>query len=540
MTTGLRPAGPSTDTAGMADLLRDAIDHFDRSDPVAARDLATVVAAGDDPFLRAQALAVLVRCHLTLDEFTEGLGLAREALDQCWRVGDRAGEAIVRATVARILITSDTADALAEIMTALEVAEASGDLTARMTASATAGTVYYYLEQYDRCFEFCERAAEIARLLGHEVTSGAMIDTMACANMGLAEAARQAGDEAGALAFSALAQGQSREAVAIARRQGHRRYELTALGNLAESLSFCGRADEALALLSGCQIDPARDAPSIVTHILDTHGSICLADGRPEEAIGHLRGALAVAESKASAMVAAEHLADAYERHGDLRGALDTYKMFHLLSRQVASEAVRRSASIALIRLETAQAKASAELERDRAAALRHTNQELLRQSLEDPLTGLANRRHLDGLITAGLSGYAILLVDVDHFKRVNDEHSHLVGDRVLRHLAGLLRAACRAEDTVARFGGEEFAVLLAGPDLQLATTTGLRLRSQVAAYDWGAVAPGLAVTVSIGVAVGTESDDPAVVLANADERLYAAKRAGRDRVHGPAGPVGG
>ena len=535
MTAGVHPA---TDTADPAALLRDAVAQLLADGRtrivVAARGLAEVVAAGDDPILRTQALAVLVRCHLTLDEFTEGLDLAREALEECWRIGDRASEAIVRATVARILITSDPADALAEILTALEAAEASADLTARMTATATAGTVYYYLEQFDRCFEFCEQAAEIARLLGHDVTSGAMIDTMACANMYLAETARQAGDEAGALAFSALAQGQSREAIAIARRQGHRRYEVTALGNLAESLAFCGRQDEALALLDGWQIDPARDAPSIVTHILDTHGSICLADGRYEEAIGHLRAALAVAESKGSAMVAAEHLADAYERHGDLRGALDTYKMFHTLSKQVASEAVQRSASIAVIRMETAQAKASAELERDRAAALQDTNRELLRQSLEDPLTGLANRRHLDGLMAAGLAGYAILLVDVDHFKRVNDEHSHLVGDQVLRRLAGLLRAACRGVDTVARFGGEEFAVLLADPDLPAATTTAERLRAQVAAHDWGAVAPGLTVTVSIGLALGTEANDPAAVLANADERLYAAKRAGRNRVHGP------
>jgi len=528
---------PATEFSADA-LLRRANSHFDRSDPIAARDLAQTVAAGDDPFLRARALAVLVRCHMVLDEHVAGLTLAREAIDQCRRIGDQASEAITRAAVARILTTSDPADALAEIVTALEVAEASGDLTARMTVIAAAGTVCYYLEQLDRCFEFCERAAELARLLGDEVTNGAMIDTMACANMCLAEAARNAGDEAAALAFSLIAQGQSREAIAIARRQGHRRHEVTALGNLAESLSFCGRAGEALAVLDGWQADPARDAPSIITHLLDTHGSICLADGRYAEAIGHLTAALAAAEGKPSAMVAAEHLADAYERSGDLRRALDTYKLFHALSKQVASEAAQRSGSVAMVRMETAQAKAVAELERDRAAALQHTNTELLRQSLEDPLTGLANRRHLDSLMAAGLSGYAILLVDVDHFKRVNDDHSHLIGDRVLRHLAGLLLAACRGADTVARFGGEEFAVLLAGSDLGTAATTAERLRAQVAAHDWAEVAPGLAVTVSIGLALGTESSDPTAVLAHADERLYAAKRAGRNRVHGPAGPA--
>ncbi|SFF72956.1 diguanylate cyclase (GGDEF) domain-containing protein [Actinoplanes philippinensis] len=527
---------PVPGVASADELLQRAVVHFERSDPAAAREIATVVAAGDDPVLQARALALLVRCHLVLDEHVEVLALAREALDVCWRIGDRASEAIVHATVARsLLFTSDAVSAMEEIMTALEVAEASGDLAARMLATGTAGTVYYYLEQFDHCLEFCERAAEMARILGDEVTNGAMIDTMACANMCLATAARAAGDEEAAEAISAVAQGQSREAIVIARRLGHRRHEVIALGNLAESLSFSGRAEEALELLTGWQIDPERDSQSIITHIRDTHGSVCLASGRYDEAIGHLRAAMASAESKASAMVSAEHLADAYERNGDLRGALDTYKLFHALSKEVASEAAQRSASIAVVRMETAQAKAAAEEERARVAALQHANQELLRKSLEDPLTGLGNRRHLDQLMAGGLAGHAILLVDVDHFKRVNDEHSHLVGDGVLRLLAGLLRSACRGDDVVVRFGGEEFAVLLSGSDLDNAVTTAERLRAEVAAHDWAAVAPGLTVTVSIGLALGDESTDPGVVLARADERLYAAKRAGRDRVRGPS-----
>ncbi|GAA1639505.1 hypothetical protein GCM10009828_080020 [Actinoplanes couchii] len=520
-------------------LLTRAMVHFGHAEHAAARELAVMAAASGDQNLRARALTLLVRCHQMLDEQVEALALARDALEVCWAIGDTASEAIVHATVARILlITSDPVSAMAEIMTALEVAEGSGDLTARMTATATAGTVYYYLEQLDHCFEFCERAAEMARMLGDEVTNGAMIDTMACANMSLAEQARAAGDETAALALSGIAQGQSREAVEVARRNGHRRYEVTALGNLAESLAFCGRTEEALELLDGWTQDPAQDAPSIVTHMLATHGAICLSGGRYAEAIGHLRAALAAAESKASEMTAAELLADAYERNGDLRGALDTYKIFHSLSKTVASEAAQRSGHIAVVRMETAQAKAAAEQERARVTALQHANQELLRQSLEDPLTGLANRRHLDELMAGGLSGHAILLVDVDHFKRVNDEHSHLVGDQVLRQLAVLLRDACRDDDTVVRFGGEEFAVLLSETDLATAASVAERLRARVAAFDWTSIAAGLAVTASAGLALGDESGDPSVVLARADERLYAAKHAGRNRVHSPSSPA--
>ncbi|HWS36767.1 MAG TPA: tetratricopeptide repeat-containing diguanylate cyclase [Actinoplanes sp.] len=519
-----------------ADLLAGAFEHFSRADTATTRRLASAVVAGDDPALRAQAMALLVRCHQILDEQVEALVLAQEAFEVCWAIGDTASEAIIRGTVARILlVTTDPVTAMAEIMTAMELAEASGDLRARMSVTATASVVYFYLEQFDHCFEYCERAAEMARLLGDDVTNGAMIDTMACANMALAESARAAGDEARALELSALAQGQSREAIVIARRKGNRWYEATAMGNLAESLSFCGRAGEAVELFDGWHLDLENDPPSIVNHILDTHGCICLADGRYEEAVDLLRRALDVAESKAGQMVVAEHLSDAYERQGDLRGALDAYKLFHALSKEVASESARRSGSIAAVRMQTTQAKAAAEEERARVTALQHANQELLRQTRQDPLTGLANRRHLDELMAQGLSGHALLLIDVDHFKRVNDEHSHLIGDQVLRRLAGLLQSACRDEDTVVRFGGEEFAILLPHADLPKATTIAERLRARVTADAWHTVAPGLTITVSVGLALGDESADPAVVLATADERLYAAKHAGRNRVHGPA-----
>ncbi|GAA1616523.1 tetratricopeptide repeat-containing diguanylate cyclase [Actinoplanes couchii] len=518
-----------------ADLLARAAVCLSRADTAGTREFASAVVAGDDPALRPRAMALLVRCHQIRDEQVEALALAHRALEVCWAAGDTASAAMIHATMARILlVTSDPVTATAEIMTALEMAEAAGDLTARMWTCAAASVVYFYLEQFDQCFEFCERAAEMARLVGDEVTHGAMIDTIACANMALAEAARAAGDETRALSLAAIAAEQSREATEIARREGNRMNEAVALGNLGETLAFCGRAEEALALFDDWQLD-SRDPPSIVTHILDVHGCICMASGRYPEAIGHLRAALAAAESKVSEMVAAEHLADAYERNGDLRGALDTYKLFHSLSKAVASEAARRSGHIAVVRLETAQAKAAAEEERGRVMALQRANHELLRKSLEDPLTGLANRRHLDELMAAGLSGQALLLVDVDHFKRVNDEHSHLVGDQVLRCLADLLRAVCRTEDTVVRFGGEEFAVLLSDSDLAGALAGAERLRVRVAAHDWSTIAPGVTVTVSIGLALGDEAPDPSQILARADERLYEAKRSGRNRVHGPA-----
>lgn len=153
--------------------------------------------------------------------------------------------------------------------------------------------------------------------------------------------------------------------------------------------------------------------------------------------------------------------------------------------------------------------------------------------AVTDELTGLVTRGTFDDrlrrLTTDGRE-LAVVLVDVDHFKAVNDEHGHLAGDRVLRDLAEHLRAAARHEDVVARLGGEEFGLLLADTDLPAAVGIAERLRGAVrdAASDPG-------VTVSAGVAVARADDDADTVLRRADEALYAAKGAGRDRVVGAA-----
>jgi diguanylate cyclase len=115
----------------------------------------------------------------------------------------------------------------------------------------------------------------------------------------------------------------------------------------------------------------------------------------------------------------------------------------------------------------------------------------------------------------------------VDHFKRVNDQHSHQIGDEVLRALATLLRAGCRTGDIAARYGGEEFAVLFHDmPDAE-ALEAAERIRRAVEDFPWNTVASGVQVTVSIGVASGPG------LLALADQRLYQAKNAGRNRVIG-------
>jgi diguanylate cyclase (GGDEF)-like protein len=129
-----------------------------------------------------------------------------------------------------------------------------------------------------------------------------------------------------------------------------------------------------------------------------------------------------------------------------------------------------------------------------------------------------------------------VALVDVDHFKRVNDSCSHEVGDRVLRDVAELLDRMRPPEATssfVARMGGEEFLVVLAGGDPDAAAAHLEAVRAAVATHPWATLTGGLPVTVSIGVTstAGRTDPTPADLLGRADEHLYEAKRTGRDRV---------
>jgi diguanylate cyclase (GGDEF)-like protein len=122
-------------------------------------------------------------------------------------------------------------------------------------------------------------------------------------------------------------------------------------------------------------------------------------------------------------------------------------------------------------------------------------------------------------------------MVDIDHFKQINDAHGHEIGDEVLKAVAGAIAGAVRDGDVPARVGGEEFAVLLRNPSGRMAVEVGERVRAAVGALDLrGTGVSG--VSVSVGVAVATAAGEPMTqLLSLADRALYRAKRAGRDRV---------
>ena len=155
-----------------------------------------------------------------------------------------------------------------------------------------------------------------------------------------------------------------------------------------------------------------------------------------------------------------------------------------------------------------------------------------------DPLTGAFSRAYIQqalrGLVAARKrqhSPYSVLLLDVDHFKNINDQHGHACGDEVLRAITAAIVAELRADDLCGRWGGEEFIVLLPRTALEAATDAADRLRRRVKRLDLAALAVNLCVTVSIGVAEADPAETPEASIGRADAALYDAKRAGRNRI---------
>ncbi|WP_149202027.1 tetratricopeptide repeat-containing diguanylate cyclase [Actinotalea subterranea] len=228
-------------------------------------------------------------------------------------------------------------------------------------------------------------------------------------------------------------------------------------------------------------------------------------------------------------------LVDAHEGAGDVVAALARLHEVDALRIQQSEAVAERRAVLLSSRLDVERAERAAEAERRRAQALEARNARLAHEATHDALTGLANRRALDTALAEWIGQtsrpFAVALVDIDHFKRVNDEHSHQVGDQVLARLGKELRTSLRDDDIAARYGGEEFALVLSHVDTDAAFAVCERARSMVAALTWDGVMPGEQVTVSIGVATCMFDTGAQELLSRADAALYRAKAEGRNQV---------
>lgn len=177
--------------------------------------------------------------------------------------------------------------------------------------------------------------------------------------------------------------------------------------------------------------------------------------------------------------------------------------------------------------------------QKSRMVSLRRANEDLARQSITDALSGLHNRRYFDQVLETEVArcnrngeSFALLLLDIDHFKRVNDQFGHQAGDTVIQAVGKALMSGIRTSDTCCRYGGEEFALIMPATRAPEAQLVAERLRQKVATLEIPGLPKGQQMTISVGISLGEPKSEIKAqqVLKDADQALYAAKAEGRNR----------
>ena len=316
--------------------------------------------------------------------------------------------------------------------------------------------------------------------------------------------------------------------------------------NLGSAYVALGRAEEARAAFDAVEaLLPARPSRWLRA-ATDLESAALLDDEAAAQALASARDEFDRIGRAAEAAQAAERLYLLARRCAHWKDALEHHEDWMRRRDELAASRRRRRSRATELRIEQ---ELAGEVDRDASGALeevvrdlqavgedlRARNRELEALATMDPLTGLANRRGFDQRLEAELarrSGpLSLAVVDVDHFKTVNDTFGHAVGDAVLVRVAATLGKGRRVADLVARRGGDEFVLLLPGADARAARSVARRVVEQVRTEDWESLGAGLQVTLSVGVAGAAVGQGADALFAAADAALYLAKEAGRDRV---------
>jgi diguanylate cyclase len=360
--------------------------------------------------------------------------------------------------------------------------------------------------------------------------------------LGLAHRLRDTGNDEEREALLCRGQAAGERALALLPQLRGDTYEAAVPGNLGEILLMRGELARARPLLDHAMaLARTRGLQAHVWRIGTSMADWHCAAGEPEHArtlaqdLIDEMGRSAPQQTLIRAHDAAYRACRSLGRHAE---ALHHLEQSERLDRQRTTAQLRSQSRVFVTRGEADQARAQAERAHEDAALQRQRAAEFALAAERDALTGLGNRRHLERraqelLPRAHAEGLplALAMLDVDHFKRVNDRYGHAMGDQVLVQLAHLLRENTRGGDVLARHGGEEFVIVLPGMGLAAAAEVCERLRERVAQYGWPVAMP---ITVSIGL-VAAPPCELAPMLEAADRALYRAKAAGRNRVVAPA-----
>jgi len=516
-----------------------ALRDTDRDAAAAARLGAALVELGE-----ARRRAGDVRGAMeALDEAVE---LGRSSADSGGGEAGWLGMAYHRTGVVFDTIGDPTA-AVTALRNAIEAFDRSGDDDGVARVRNSLGVVYSRAGSFPEALEHFGASLRHAERAGDRAREAAVSTNMAITT-------RLLGQHEAAITFA-------ERALAI-KREVEPDDAAGATTNLALALAAAGRHDAAANAFAAADVaHERRGDPHDFGEHLRSHAEFLVERGSPERVPDLLARALAAAHQAGSTALEAavrRDLASYWKSCGEHRLALEQFEAFHDLElraeralRERAHEEQRWQTEVALARSEAAAAQRERHALAEQFERLVSDHRDLSSRTADleiaassDPLTGVGNRRAYHARLAVEVARAAettracsVILLDIDAFKEVNDRYGHITGDEVLRGVADALRAAVRASDTVARIGGDEFAVLLPATTCTDAIGVARTIRARIATVGGLSAAADVHVTVSLGVASSDEAaHDASRLLALTDTRLYEAKAAGRDRVV-PDGP---
>ena len=497
----------------------------------------TLSRSAGDPHTEARCLKYLGRVQFCLADYGPALETVAASLQIYEALNDDAGRGACFSLMGLIHFhLCDYAQALDWHTQGLAVREAAGDEFGVAESLSNIGIVYLEMEDYGQARDCHERSLASARRLERPRLEMLSLCNLSNGFVGMRRFA-EAGDAA-------------RQALALAEALDIRETLAPTLQNLGHAHAGQGEPGEALDCFRRA-LDAARaiDDHECAAEILCARGALQAAQGELTWARASLVEAAALARplgARRTVAEAARELAAVCRRQGDYPAALAHSETYRRTEREIFTQQTARRAQAVAFGMEVehhrreaaALAEANAALQ-EANLALQAANARLESLATTDPLTGLPNHRALVAALDAEIAGASgeggrcgLLFLDIDHFKCVNDTYGHSVGDSVLREFAARVRSALRPGDTLGRWGGEEFLVVLLGVDAAGAQEAGERVRAAVAERPLLAE-PELCVTCSVGVAVcPPRSAVRAALVDAADAALYAAKRLGRNRVH--------
>ncbi|GAB7127376.1 hypothetical protein JCM19000A_18830 [Silvimonas sp. JCM 19000] len=471
------------------------------------------------------------RALTLLGGYQEAIALMRHSLFLGEEYGFRLHIADCQQEIARAYYTlADYDTALMYWASCLDVAVVTDDYESYVRAQIGIGQVHYVHDEFNAAYMHHQKAREhLERVNDENLKAAILINT----GLDLCQLGRY--DDA----LSELQAGLSH-----ARSMGNREYEAEAAGALGVVLLEIERLEEAeSALLAAIELNRKLGNLWGESSNLLALGKLKIKHNESGVAVAHLKDALLQAQTISAPQLSfqiEEALSMAYESLGGYREALEHYKKFALMRVEILKQASPHKLQAIEMRLQIEKARIENADLRKAQATQRQALRRAERMASQDNLTAVHNRR---GLEVTGMHLFkrareqsqplSALMIDVDHFKRVNDDYGHPVGDKVLRQIAALLKSGCRQDDIVARYGGEEFTIVLPGRDAAGASEVGERLRRLVEGYRWARVQDGMAITVSVGVAAVEPHMDFQALLERADRMLYRAKTEGRNRVAG-------